>query len=98
MCIRDSDELVLLDRVHAAELRAQRVADCLVTRSGAGDVADPLRHLPVTGPQHGVERSGRGEQTVHLHAGDHVRELSEAVLRLEAVSYTHLTLPTILRV
>ncbi len=77
------DQLVLLDRVHAAEPRAERVADGLVARAGAHDVGDPLGDLAVARPQDRVERPGRGEQAVHLHAGDDVLEGAEAVLRLE---------------
>ena len=77
------DQLVLLDRVHAAEPRAERVADGLVARAGAHHVGDALRDLAVARPQDRVERPGRGEQPVHLHAGDDVLEGAEAVLRLE---------------
>ncbi len=76
------DQLVLLDRVHAAELRAERVADRLVARAGAHDVGDPVGHLPVARPQDGVVRAGRSEEPLHLDAGDHVLEAAVAVLRL----------------
>ena len=72
------DQLVLLDRVHAAEARAERVADGLVARTGAQDVGDPLRDLAVARPQDRVERPGRGQQAVHLHAGDDVLEASRS--------------------
>ena len=76
-------ELVLLDRVHAAEPRAERVAHGLVARAGAQDVGDPLGDLAVARAQDRVERPGGREQPVHLHAGDDVLEPPEAVLRLE---------------
>ncbi len=80
---RAHDQLVLLDRVHAAELRAQRVADGLVARAGAHDVGDPVGHLAVARPQHRVVRARRREQPFHLHARDHVLEAVVAVLGLE---------------
>ncbi len=77
------EQLVLLDGVHAAEARAQRVAHRLVARPGAQDVGDPVRHLAVTRAQDRVERPGGRQQAVHLHPGDHVLEAAEAVLGLE---------------
>ena len=80
---RAHDELVLLDRVHAAQLRAERVADLLVARPRAGDVGDAVRDLAVAGAQDGVEGSRGCEQPVHLHAGDDVGVGAVAVLGLE---------------
>src|SRR5450759_4092990 len=84
------DELVLLYRVHAAEPRAERVVDSastvrsrsLVARAGAQDVGDPFGDLAVTGSQNRVERSGRRQQAIHLHARDDVLVAAEAVFRL----------------
>src|SRR5665811_911004 len=76
------DELVLLDRIHAAEPRTERVVDGLVAGTGAHDVSDPLGHLAVAGPEHGVVWARGGEQPVHLHAGDHVLEPAVAVFGL----------------
>ena len=78
---RAHEQLVLLDRVHAAEPRAQRVADRLVARAGAQDVRDPLGDLAVARAQDRVERPRRGEQAVHLHPGDDVLVDAIAVLR-----------------
>src|SRR5450759_5142693 len=84
---RAHDQLVLLDRVHAAEPRAERVVDPastvrsrrLVAGAGAEDVGDPLRDLAVAGPKDRVEGSGRGQEPVHLHARDYVLVAAETV-------------------
>ena len=76
------DQLVVLDGVHAADARAERVADLRVAGAGAHDEADAVRDLAVAGTHDRVERPRRREQTVHLHAGDDVLELAVAVLGL----------------
>src|SRR5450759_2612279 len=87
---RPHDELVLLDRIHAAEPRAERVVDPastvrsrrLVSGAGAEDVGDPLGDLAVARPQDRVEGSGRRQKAVHLHARDDVLVAAEAVFGL----------------
>ncbi len=77
------DQLVVLDGVHAADARAHRVAEGLVAGSGAQDEGDVVGDLAVARADHPVVGAGGGEQAVHLHAGDDVLVLAEAVLRLE---------------
>ena len=74
-------ELVLLDRIHAAEARAERVVHGLVARAGAEDVGDPFGDLAVAGSKNRGERPSRCQEPVHLHPGDHILVPAEAVLR-----------------
>ena len=65
-------QLVLLDRVHAAEPRAERVADRLVARSGAHHVGDAFGHLAVARAQDVAVRAGRGQQSLDNQGVHHV--------------------------
>lgn len=77
------DELVVLERIHAAEPGTEGVPHGLVARTGAEDEGYPLRDLAVARTEDGVVGSGRSQQPVHLHAGDDVGIAPVAVLRLE---------------
>ena len=75
---RPEQELGLLERIHAADARADGIVHGAVARAGAEDVGDIGGSFAVAGAQHVVERPGGGDQAVHLHGGDDVGELAEA--------------------